>query len=420
MKNYIVLLIVSFSIVCNSQCLNGDCENGLSRLMEADGTYIGHFKDGEKHGLGILYNNETYKLTTTYNVFDNGIKQGVQYTNEKYAAGKNATKTYQHYEDGYPVYPAIRLTYGSFSDIEVKYSEYGGWESAERNERSGNMKIKAVDEDDATFLGTFKNERAVVKMSIAHNSGAITLYQKLNSSPYYTNHLVIKQTSSDFKVYAYLNEGEVHTGVFIDNEWEIDDTKKGSWEYFKNDNEQLDYKVSYEELLKKPSRLEKRKDDLDNESFNIIVKANSKQNDGTMEPQYISQLENIISKAKQENIELNPIIYYTLSRLYYDNENYISALENSKTYKLLNPDDFYGNLLYVYAKLKQIFVTANEKEESGEFTEPEIHKYIHESMVALKEFVKTLEPQATSEDEKERISSIFAQIDPNIEGYKVK
>lgn len=75
MKTKLLLfLFYLVSVTAFAQCVEGDCKEGFGRLLTADYTYIGFFKEGKYHGMAKLeyYNGDVYKGS-----FLNGARHGV-------------------------------------------------------------------------------------------------------------------------------------------------------------------------------------------------------------------------------------------------------------------------------------------------------------------------------------------------------
>ncbi|MGD2099088.1 MAG: 2-isopropylmalate synthase [Desulfobacterales bacterium] len=83
MKMYMmIILLASFlssSVVLADECIEGDCVNGYGTLLTTTGQkFIGHFKDGMRHGKGVFILPGGRKLEGTWQ--DNEIVEGT-YTN---------------------------------------------------------------------------------------------------------------------------------------------------------------------------------------------------------------------------------------------------------------------------------------------------------------------------------------------------
>tara|TARA_B100000925_G_scaffold102250_1_gene75114 strand:+ start:840 stop:1124 length:285 start_codon:yes stop_codon:yes gene_type:complete len=77
LKRVIILLVLS-PLFINSQCIKGDCINGVGKILyEGTNSYEGYFKDGLKNGQGTLieYTDE-YKITTKGLFVGDRIVQG--------------------------------------------------------------------------------------------------------------------------------------------------------------------------------------------------------------------------------------------------------------------------------------------------------------------------------------------------------
>ena len=57
MKKFLAIIILGL-LWCNvgfAECIKGDCNNGYGTYIYEDGRqYVGEWKDGERHGQGIL------------------------------------------------------------------------------------------------------------------------------------------------------------------------------------------------------------------------------------------------------------------------------------------------------------------------------------------------------------------------------
>ena len=73
-----VLFLLLFPLFINSQCIQGDCINGIGKIIyNGDDSYEGYFKDGKKNGQGTLieYTDE-YKITVKGLFVKDRIVQG--------------------------------------------------------------------------------------------------------------------------------------------------------------------------------------------------------------------------------------------------------------------------------------------------------------------------------------------------------
>lgn len=227
-------------------CLNGDCENGIARVKENYGIFIGNFKNGKKDGLGVLFSDDD--IETTYNYYENGVKQGVQYTHKGYSE-KNVTKIYQSYDDGVPIYPAVKIVIGQFQGIRAKFSQSGSWiNMTKKTYKSGNREVRMKEFSYGNMALNALNNGSVI-IAIEFGASGLALYSSVKGHSKY-NPLLVLAKGNDFTVQVVPKKNSPYELVITDN-WRIKNTSGGEWIYKKyTENGKLIYAYEYDDIIK--------------------------------------------------------------------------------------------------------------------------------------------------------------------------
>ncbi|OUS13892.1 hypothetical protein A9Q93_08900 [Nonlabens dokdonensis] len=362
-----IILVISCVFQTNGQemCINGDCFKGLSRMQTDQGMFIGNFLNGQKQGLGITYidgNNAKYVH------YIKGVKQGVEYTFKRISDNRTE-KVFQYYDQGKPIYPAVKLEFGAFSGFKVKMSKYGGWESLKNKfdksgmYTSGNKELYAGRVNEGSVLIAFNNSKAIIPIRI-NDDQSLYLNKTIdsNSYGYKFNPLYIKWVRDEMTLITGSKESyEDVYFLYIKGGWSLKTPHKGSWEYFSNGEIQdgkLEYKMDYDKLLRQKTPDMPSQKGLNEDLLSEILSNLEDISNNDVDEEFSTfQLKYVLEKKNQWprfGLDINEYFYLNVASAYLTMNDYNQTITNLQKAEQFNLNS-YESLLYTF-KIKSFLI----------------------------------------------------------------
>ncbi len=261
-----ISLIVTLNL--QAQCLNGGCEVGLSRSHSIEGEFIGHYENGEKQGLGITYKRNIEGLITTYSNYDSDKKTGVAYQLEYDKNTQASIHTFISYEKGVAMYPALRISkVEKKATIEVSFSESDGWEKFDGTKTKEDLQVNTTIYEGTPTFFAFNDGKQII--AISKTVGSINLLTSKASETYF-NGLQVESNDNRLLVSVFPKAGADKTIFRTNNITGNEGPEEGLWLYRRYFDNELSYKLMYEDVLELPSQQDVRQQKLQ-KAFDFVA-----------------------------------------------------------------------------------------------------------------------------------------------------
>lgn len=329
----------------NAQCLNGGCELGLSKSQSGNDIFIGHYENGDKHGLGITYTYNLNKTTISYSDYIIGKKNGVQYKQTLDSATQILIHTFQNYDNDIPIYPALRITKDdNKTKIEVAFTSDLKWSKYDGEKKIGDLKIaNVIHNGSPTFIAMNKSNQV---LAISATVNTVKLLSSLQTEKYY-NPLQLESKDNKLAINTFPKDGTEKTVFRTHVDWDKDNADDGLWVYKRYSNDELSYRFTYEDFLELPSAQDIKQQKLQ-KAFDFIAEQVddydfNKGYQGKVKD-FMDILTDIKERAERKGLTISPTYDITMIRLHLENgdkDNTLryaqtACIKSSNSYDLIN------------------------------------------------------------------------------------